>query len=124
MLRMLGCMLYRYFDRHGRLLYVGVTTLPEEREFQHRCDSGFSVYVAFVEYERYPSTEAALAAERVAIQTEVPVFNLQGRPWRFGMGLRDAYRLDPANQVISDMARWVKYERAQQRSNFFRGANQ
>lgn len=120
-----GCMLYRYFDLHGRLLYVGITTVPELRDAQHRSYRGeFRHYIALVEYERYTTVEAALDAELRAIQTEDPVFNIARRDREVSLDLYEAYLHDPASQVINDMARWVTYERARQRSNFLRGANQ
>ena len=65
---------YRYFDRTGRLLYVGVTNEPENRHRGHRRKSWFSA-IARKTVDAYPTRSAALAAEREALRTESPLHN-------------------------------------------------
>ena len=68
--------LYRFFDAAGDLLYVGITLDPGSRWKQHRDDKAWWHEVARVELENHPSREAVLAAEKAAIITEQPRYNI------------------------------------------------
>lgn len=70
--------LYRHFDGQGCLLYVGVSLNALQRLSEHRY-SYWIDRVARVDIERFPSREAALAAEREAIRIEKPLHNIAGR---------------------------------------------
>lgn len=72
-----GVLLYRCFDVHGQLLYVGVTCRYGGRMLDHQRSTPWWPQVARVGTEQFPSETAALAAERVAIQSERPVHNKQ-----------------------------------------------
>ena len=71
------CALYRFYDRDGRLLYVGITDNPRRRDEQHGATKAWWREVATKRIEWLPSREAALAAERLAIETENPLWNTQ-----------------------------------------------
>jgi hypothetical protein len=70
--------LYRHFAGNGRLLYVGVSLSAISRLSDHRTSRWFDQIVD-VEVEYYPTREAALAAEREAIRTENPLYNIAGK---------------------------------------------
>lgn len=68
--------LYRHFDAAGQLLYVGIATNFSNRTSQHSANSPWLARFAHrVEAVWLPTREAALAAERYAIQAEAPIFN-------------------------------------------------
>jgi hypothetical protein len=68
--------LYRFFDRTGRLLYVGRThQRPGKRAEQHAADKWWWPHVASREVTWYPSHAALVAAEREAIIRERPMYN-------------------------------------------------
>lgn len=70
--------LYRHFDRDGTLLYVGISLSAIRRTSQHKT-SGWWMRVSRIDIERHPTREKALEAERVAIQTEKPLFNIANK---------------------------------------------
>lgn len=67
--------LYRYYSAAGGLLYVGVSIRALERLKQHMANSERSTEVTRVEIEKFPDRAHALAAERVAIKAEKPLWN-------------------------------------------------
>ena len=69
--------LYRHFDRAGRLLYAGRTNEPPRRLRDHRQTKAWWAEVASTTYAPYESLEALKAAERTAIETEHPLWNVQ-----------------------------------------------
>lgn len=71
--------LYRHFDAKGVLLYVGISLSTANRLGQHRCVSPWSKRVTSITIERYPNRKAALDAERNAIQSEGPLYNVTGK---------------------------------------------
>lgn len=75
------CCLYRHFDADGVLLYVGISSDPGHRTFEHSVGAGrrWVNYASRMEGVWYASTEAARAAELIAIRHEAPVFNSANR---------------------------------------------
>lgn len=73
--------LYRHFDEHGVLLYVGISHQPDERLRQHRLSSwwGQLGLIDRVEVEWFPDRASAAAAECAAIERERPRCNLRRR---------------------------------------------
>lgn len=74
--------LYRFHNAAGQLLYVGITLNPSQRWAQHRDDKPWWHEVADITVETHPSRTAVLDAERHAIATERPLYNVvhnQGR---------------------------------------------
>lgn len=64
---------YRCFDRHGELLYIGATSDYEARvkEYEKRPE------VIFIDRDEYPTRAEAFAAEREAIREHQPRWNSQ-----------------------------------------------
>ncbi|MFI5831065.1 helix-turn-helix domain-containing protein [Streptomyces sp. NPDC051578] len=71
--------LYRLFAEDGRLLYIGISHSARFRLMQH-VRKPWWPDVARKEMERHPNRATALRAERVAIQKERPIWNVQARP--------------------------------------------
>lgn len=68
--------LYRLSDTAGRLLYIGVADQWTRRVQDHAQSKPWWKEVATTTVEHFPTREAALAAEKVAIQTERPIHNI------------------------------------------------
>jgi hypothetical protein len=68
--------LYRYFDGDGKLLYVGISLSPIYRQSQHRDAAPWYERIAMMRAEWLDSRKEALIAERAAIQSERPEFNI------------------------------------------------
>jgi len=67
--------LYRHFDAGERLLYVGVSGRLALREKAHKR-SPWHELVAYSTTEAITGRAAVLEAEKVAIETELPLFNI------------------------------------------------
>jgi predicted GIY-YIG superfamily endonuclease len=77
--------LYRFYDRAGELLYVGITANMPGRLAAHRGDKSWFVEVDKIRLEHHVSREAVLSAEREAIIRERPKYNVvhnSGNPSR------------------------------------------
>ncbi|MFE8011487.1 GIY-YIG nuclease family protein [Streptomyces antibioticus] len=72
--------LYRLFDADDELLYVGISKDPAARWKQHQSRTPWWRDVAMRTVEWYDDRPAAEAAERKAIQTESPRYNVVHRP--------------------------------------------
>lgn len=70
------CALYRHYDRTGVLLYIGITENPEGRIREHARSSAWVPYAHSMTAQWFDTRDAAEVAERAAIRTEVPVFNI------------------------------------------------
>jgi hypothetical protein len=71
--------LYRFFDAGGTLLYVGITSKNSKRWDGHIRDKQWWGRVRTAVIEHYPDRPSAIAAERAAIKSEGPEFNVQHR---------------------------------------------
>ena len=67
--------LYRHFDCNGTLLYVGISSSTIARLSQHQRTAHWFDQVANVSVQKFPTRKAALEAEKLAIQTEKPLYN-------------------------------------------------
>jgi excinuclease UvrABC nuclease subunit len=67
--------LYRLYDDKGRLLYVGISTYPDERFKQHAGDKLWWHHVARHEIAWLDSRVEALKAEATAMTEERPLYN-------------------------------------------------
>lgn len=67
--------LYRMYDAHGALLYVGLTTEPKSRIRAHEHDKQWWPQVATISLEHFPSKSELRSAERRAVETERPLYN-------------------------------------------------
>lgn len=70
--------LYRHYDEHSILLYIGITNDPDMRVALHAYTAEWLHYSARCDVEWHDTRPAALAAERAAIRDERPLFNRQG----------------------------------------------
>lgn len=68
---------YRAFDEHGTLLYVGTSVSAINRLIEHRSNSGWYDGFATLTKISYPSPHEAFAAEQEALATENPRFNIR-----------------------------------------------
>lgn len=68
--------LYRFLDRNGGLLYVGVTCNPPTRFKQHQVTKDWWESVANIGIETFSSREELIEAERKTIKEEKPKFNI------------------------------------------------
>ncbi|MCY0914029.1 GIY-YIG nuclease family protein [Massilia antarctica] len=69
--------LYRHYDAHARLLYVGVAVNPKQRLQQHAA--GGAVWVSDVvrsTFDRFRTHKEVLDAEIEAIKNEAPIWNI------------------------------------------------
>lgn len=71
--------LYRHFDESNSLLYVGISLSTFNRLSQHRDHSEWFKKVKNVTIEHFSTREEAMAAERTAIKSENPKFNIAMR---------------------------------------------
>jgi hypothetical protein len=69
------CSLYRQYDDHGILLYVGISADVAARRTSHLKHSAWVEFAAMESATWYDSVTAAAAAEVEAITTELPLFN-------------------------------------------------
>lgn len=82
---------YRFYDGHEQLLYVGCTEDINERTTAHRWGSPFYDFIEITIVLWYPDKAAALAAERHSIKSESPIFNNLGRPAAVNEWLQNDY---------------------------------
>lgn len=73
------CYLYRYFDEQNQLLYVGISLSAINRLAQHKRVADWASLVRRVSIESFESRAAALVAEKKAIRTENPLYNIKGK---------------------------------------------
>ena len=69
--------LYRFYGDGDVLLYVGLTVHLPTRLRDHRRDKDWWIEVVRMTVQRYPTREAVVEAERLAIMTERPRYNVQ-----------------------------------------------
>ena len=68
--------LYRHFDIDGNLLYIGISVSFMVRLSSHKQHSSWFNSIARTEYTPYPTRKAAALAEKEAIATEKPLYNI------------------------------------------------
>ena len=66
---------YRFYDSHDKLLYVGLASCPFVRSKSHKANSAWYRDVRFMEVEWHPDRATAAHAERLAIDRERPQYN-------------------------------------------------
>lgn len=69
--------LYRFFDRTGDLLYIGITASIPSRLVAHRDDKPWWTHVVDIRVEHFDNRPDVLAAEKAAIKAERPKWNVQ-----------------------------------------------
>lgn len=101
--------LYRFFDRDGDLLYVGISTDPRKRMNDHRVHKSWWSRSTRVELEHYGSWDEARAAEKVAIKVENPVHNVADVLSATDTAIeraRERYRTDPDYRRMVSTGIW------------------
>jgi len=73
-----GPLVYRCYDHHRRLLYVGATEAWAARRSEHERRTSWWPNVADIRTEKHKSLAEAWAAEARAIKAENPVRNVRG----------------------------------------------
>ncbi len=68
--------LYRYFDKEGVLLYIGISSRPGSRMQEHITQKSWSNEIADIKLETFDTRKEAEAAEKAAIRTENPKYNV------------------------------------------------
>lgn len=68
--------LYRHFNHEGELLYVGISLSAAERLRQHLDGSCWRYEIARMDISWFDSRSSALMAEKEAIKSELPIFNV------------------------------------------------
>lgn len=92
---------YRAFDASGRLLYVGCSVEVENRLRQHSTNAQWWLFHDRITTEEFPTKAEGLEAEALAILTEHPRWNMQGRS--------DIHPDGKANSWTT--AKWLDYDR-------------
>lgn len=100
--------LYRLFDAEGRLLYVGIAFNPRSRWAGHSSKSWWKD-VAEKRVEWHATRHEALAAERLAIVDELPLYNKQDSPQPY-MGSTTKADTMPPRVIRVDEDTWRAYE--------------
>lgn len=72
---------YRAYDRAGRLLYVGMTQHLHRRMLGH-ATSAWLPFMDRLDVQHFQGYVGAAYAEARAIRAEAPLFNLRGRTER------------------------------------------
>lgn len=70
--------LYRHYDKHGNLLYVGVTNNIESRNIAHKYSSPWFNNVTEIRERCFGSRRSALKEELREIKRDTPCFNSKG----------------------------------------------
>jgi predicted DNA-binding transcriptional regulator AlpA len=87
--------LYRHYDAHGKLLYVGISLNVMSRRLTHEATSPWFLEVVRIEIEHYPSRDEASRAEKSAIRRERPQHNVMNQPGPISPRLKYAPEIAP-----------------------------
>jgi predicted GIY-YIG superfamily endonuclease len=68
--------LYRHFNADGKLLYVGISLSALQRLSQHADHSDWYNKISRVEMEHFSDRPSAMAAEKKAVISEGPLYNI------------------------------------------------
>lgn len=68
--------LYRFYDAHGRLLYIGITSRLGRRLHEHAKTKAWQRDAATITVQHFATRQDAERAERTAIETEYPAHNI------------------------------------------------
>jgi hypothetical protein len=70
---------YRCYADDGALIYVGCTEIGLDRFSAHRSAASWFTEVATITIEHFPTRLGAYAAERKAIRSEAPIYNVKSK---------------------------------------------
>lgn len=76
------CDLYRWYDKEGNLLYVGISISAISRASQHKSSSDWYKEARYMTIEKCKNRHFALKKEMRAIKTEKPIWNISGNHHR------------------------------------------
>lgn len=99
--------LYRHYNANGDLLYVGIASSHLVKLGTHMETADWRDMIATIKVEHFATREEAIAAEKTAIETEEPLFNLvHTKAGTRGGMLRRAFHkidLDEIEDLIDDV---------------------
>ncbi len=72
--------LYRYFNAEGKLLYIGISQSSLNRHQSHCSQAKWTEQIAKITINKFSTRKEALVAEKLAIQTENPLYNVKHNP--------------------------------------------
>lgn len=100
--------LYRLYDIHDRLLYIGIATTPETRWTQHALERTWWPEVAHKAVEWHPTRADAERAEVAAIVAESPHYNVSHSTTRRRGDARGEYipRYSPVRRMRVASEEW------------------
>ncbi|MFM9649854.1 MULTISPECIES: GIY-YIG nuclease family protein [Streptomyces] len=101
---------YRFFDKTGRLLYVGIAYDPAERWKYHAAKTRWWKDAVDNTIEWYDTRAEAERAEEVALRYEKPIYNKAGSvtPYQ-GSTAKRGMKLPRKIQIDDDV--WADYEK-------------
>jgi predicted GIY-YIG superfamily endonuclease len=94
--------LYRHFDIDNNLLYVGITLYAKKRIQEHERNSHWFEKVSKITLEKVSSRKEALELEKIAIQNEKPLCNLQRPPITIKQQIND----DSKNELVKRLVQF------------------
>ncbi len=98
--------LYRHFDKDGRLLYIGESCRILDRVLQHEKDARWFKEIVSITLEHFPTRLAARVAEKPAIAAEKPLYNIIGnRPRPCRPAVRETRWTKEARELDEQIAR-------------------
>jgi predicted GIY-YIG superfamily endonuclease len=103
--------LYRLYNSEGVLLYVGITTAPEQRMVPHALEKSWWPEVAERTLTWYGSKPDASIAEDIAIYEEKPLYNITGQPSAARQELRETFE-DMGCAWIPELGSWFRPRRS------------
>lgn len=99
--------LYRFYDQNGVLLYVGVTSVGPSRWADHEHHRSWWALVTRADAEHYPDRASAHAAEKVAIRSEQPPWNISHKLPRSPKQAPRRRRRGSGTMIERDDGRWA-----------------
>lgn len=90
--------LYRFWEGE-RLLYVGISIDAYVRASQHRRRADWWPEATHVTFEKHPTREAVFVAERRAIESEAPAYNVAGAEGARPATSRERFAIDRQRRI-------------------------
>lgn len=107
---MTACCVYRAFDLGGTLLYVGSSITPQARYRHHEFSAPWWPFKVDITETWHRTQREGREAERVAIATEHPRWNVVGRSVDHPDGaINQAFGLSSLPHLREEMAIWREW---------------
>lgn len=100
--------LYRMYDRSGALLYVGMTCDPHSRFRTHSADRDWWLDVDTIRVENFSDRESLAEAERLAIRSEKPRYNVKDTRTHGTYSLTEIAAMTGADRGLKHPERWLR----------------